>query len=163
MLNVRIDIEDLHQLEEAGEHAYDKLLKWVQDVPRQAAQAGVDKAKTVKHYRDQSGNLTSSIKAYTTRVTDRGAEAVFEAGRDPSADYASYVNDGTQEHIIEGNPFLTFQLRSGEWITVRKVLHPGTDPDPFFDEGEDEAAAKLHELGQTAGRRYSAFLNEKKR
>ena len=48
-----------------------------------------------------------------------------------NADYASYVDEGTRPHEIQGNPLLAFEA-FGMTVIVHSVQHPGTDPDPFW-------------------------------
>ncbi len=45
--------------------------------------------------------------------------------------YASYVDEGTAPHEIQGNPLLAFDF-GGTTVIVHSVQHPGTDPDPFW-------------------------------
>lgn len=60
-------------------------------------------------------------------------------------DYASYVNDGTRPHVIRGNPMLTFRTRSGAWVSVPMVNHPGSRADHFMDRGAEAAREHLIE------------------
>jgi hypothetical protein len=51
-----------------------------------------------------------------------------------TAPYAKYVHDGTQPHVIEGNPLLVFRWveRGGVIFRGPSVNHPGYRGDPFL-------------------------------
>ena len=39
--------------------------------------------------------------------------------------HAIWVEHGTRPHIIEGNPFLRFESKTGEIVYTTRVMHPG--------------------------------------
>lgn len=75
-----------------------------------------------------TSNLLNSISSF---VTDGGSTGVIKA----TAEYAKFVHDGTKAHIIRPKSpggVLAFQV-GGRTVFARKVNHPGTKADPFFD------------------------------
>lgn len=80
-------------------------------------------------------NLQWSIPANTQR-----SEWEWIVGT--NVEYAPYVSEGTPAHEIEGNPYLFW---SGADHPVRRVQHPGTSANPFFDRTLDQTESKLEE------------------
>lgn len=68
--------------------------------------------------RDRSGPRLRDTRE--VRVSPNSVEIAY------LADHASYTDEGTDPHRIEGNPLLAFEV-DGELVIVRFVDHPGTD------------------------------------
>jgi len=84
-------------------------------------------AQRTSLFNDRTGVLRSAIHGWSS-----GTEGEVQA----LAKYAKFVNGGTVEHQITGNPFLRFEWK-GVWVSFRWVTHPGTEPRPFMDEAAD--------------------------
>src|SRR5678815_3312762 len=50
----------------------------------------------------------------------------FTARLGYTAEHASFTDEGTPPHLIEGNPLLAFEWE-GQLVIVRSVMHPGTE------------------------------------
>lgn len=57
-------------------------------------------------------------------------------------EYAPYVHDGTQPHMIMGNPWLSWP---GADHPVRKVMHPGYGGNPWFNTAGETTTGRLEE------------------
>ena len=85
------------------------------------AKEGIAEAKATHRYTDRTGDLTGT--SYSRLIGSAPGAAVAEMVWPKS--YASFVDGGTDAHMIAGNPFLRFQWK-GVWVTFRYVNHPGT-------------------------------------
>ena len=68
----------------------------------------------------------------------------------PTVEHAAYVILGTRPHIIEGSPWLYWD---GADHPVRRVMHPGTAPNPFPDRAADRADQYIEQ-------RLESFYND---
>lgn len=59
-------------------------------------------------------------------------------------EYAPYVEYGTSPHPIEGDP-LAF-VNNGQQVFTRRVMHPGTDPQPHVRPGVRAVGPELGRL-----------------
>lgn len=118
-----VDVSGLHDLietyaAEVGQVVRDELEATIKDA------APVGQSET-------AGQLRDSVNVdYTV-----GAGTIFwhvEA----TADEASYTDEGTDPHRIEGNPILAFSwpARGGGVFFFRAVNHPGTPAQHWFGE-----------------------------
>lgn len=143
-----------------------------------AVHEGAAEARRVHQYKDQTGNLTRSIRGYMTTMPGAfggagEAEGVIEAGKDPPAPYASLVEGGTKAHEIRpkmaenvSGPVRPSQSRRGSsdigthrvalrWVDsggthfARVVHHPGTNPMPFMGPAYRMAESTLTRVMQT--------------
>jgi hypothetical protein len=96
-------------------------------------------AEAVQEAPIKTGNLRSSIQATTKD------DYMWIVGT--NLEYAPYVHEGTEPHVIEGNPWLYWP---GAEHPVRKVNHPGTEANPFFDRATDTVEGRLDEYIQMA-------------
>ncbi len=80
----------------------------------------------------ETGNLQDSVQPVigSTGIVNTGAVEV-------TAEHASFVDEGTQPHPIEGNPLLAFEI-GGETVIVHSAQHPGTTAQPFFTDNATE-------------------------
>lgn len=76
----------------------------------------------------------------------------LESAIDYPVEYASFTDEGTQPHVIEGNPLLAFETGDGELVIVRSVFHPGTErtgwysdlmTDENYQQALDDASSRL--------------------
>ena len=72
----------------------------------------------------------------TTAPNGAGATATLTF----TEDYASYLDEGTGQHTITGNPLLAFQW-GGQTVIVHSVEHPGSTKNVgwFTDRATDDA------------------------
>lgn len=68
-----------------------------------------------------TGELSRDWDVVTTTA---GNGAVSHASF--NAEHASYQQDGSGPHLIEGNPYLAFDGGFGQTVIVRRVNHPGS-------------------------------------
>ncbi len=68
----------------------------------------------------------------------------------PTVEHAAFVILGTSPHVIEGSPWLYWE---GAEHPVRRVMHPGTSPNPFPDRAADRADSYIE-------KRLESFYND---
>jgi hypothetical protein len=74
------------------------------------------------------GTLRDSI---VKRIREDSQGPVVEVGS--SDPVALWVHEGTQPHIINGNPLLVFfWAKAGRVVALPRVNHPGTQPNRFL-------------------------------
>lgn len=69
-------------------------------------------------------------------------------------EYASWLDEGTDPHPIEGNPLLAFFWEAiGEFVIVPHVDHPGTEATEWWSSvmSEENYADVLNEVAQDFG------------
>lgn len=66
-----------------------------------------------------------------------------------TAEHASYTDEGTDPHIIEGNPLLAFEWE-GRLVIVRSVNHPGYAGTGWFTENCTDERWAYH-VGEALG------------
>ena len=71
------------------------------------------------------GRFAGTIEAHET---DNGREVDGEGAAVPGR----FLVEGTQAHIIEGNPVLHWEDAEGDHF-ARRVHHPGTEPSDFVE------------------------------
>lgn len=82
----------------------------------------------------ETGDLSREWNA-STQPSGSGAVSTLTF----TTEYASFVDQGTRPHVIEGNPLLSFSW-GGQQVIVHSVQHPGTAATNFFsDKAEDES------------------------
>jgi hypothetical protein len=123
-----VDISDVFLFEEEYDRGLVHLSDAIRRAVRLAVEEGASEALNTRHYKDQTGLLTSRIKGFVEVSTPGGAVGMLGA----YTDYASFVDGGTRPHEIRGNPLLTFKTRDGRWVTTHLVQHPGTKADGFM-------------------------------
>lgn len=101
----------------------------VRDGVRDAVTEGAAEARATHKYKDRSGALTGAISGRVLMSTTGAAFGEMRA----SKEYASYVEGGTEPHIIEPRraKMLRFVI-NGRTVFASKVNHPGTKPFPFM-------------------------------
>lgn len=111
----------------------DRLRRQVRDQAAQKVRIAVD--NMTRDLKDDAPVVTGEMKRTTgveiTSITDR--RIVAEARID--VDYAEYVTQGTRPHVIvprKPGGVLVFQS-GGETVFTRRVNHPGTQANPFYD------------------------------
>lgn len=134
-----LDLEGVFQAEAEYERGINRFSDAVRSGVDKAVKEGAAEAIQTHRYQDQTGRLTGSIRGYVEVSAPGGATGLIVA----LTDYASFVDAGTRPHVIEGNPFLTFKGRDGQWVTVRSVQHPGTKPDGFLGRALQKAERVL--------------------
>jgi hypothetical protein len=136
LVTLEDDIEEFEQ-------RWDRALLALSSSMHRAVEAAVDEgpreALATRHWRDETGLLSSMTKGYVLARVPGGALGEFGA----YTSYASFVDAGTAPHEIHGNPLLTFKGSSGQWVTVAMVHHPGTKPDGFMGRGYLKAEAVM--------------------
>lgn len=82
-----------------------------------------------------TGALSRSGQVQTT-ASGTGAVSTLTY----TEEYASFLEDGTGPHVIEGNPLLAFQW-GGQTVIVHSVNHPGSTKWKgwFSNKAEDES------------------------
>jgi len=76
------------------------------------------------------GNLRQSIRSQMTGT----ASGMVEVG----ADYAEYVHEGTRPHTIVIKSARVLANKRTNQIFGKKVMHPGTKPNPFLQAAIDK-------------------------
>lgn len=112
----------------------------IADLENGAADALADTAQALAN----EANLKAPIGE--TGDLSRGAQvtqnpspgAFMTATVENDTPYASFVDEGTGAHPIDGNPFLAFTV-GGQRVVVRHVNHPGTSPQPFWTDTFNES------------------------
>lgn len=95
------------------------------------AKEGAAEAREKHRFQNRSGDLERSIQHIVIGWT---SDTMYVAKIEAKMPYASYVEEGTKPHRIEGNPFLAF-IWKGEQVFFRYVNHPGSKPYPFMGIG----------------------------
>jgi len=90
---------------------------------------GAAEARSMHKFHNRTGHLEGSITGQLTgnSETEQRGEIVAKAK------YASFVEEGTDPHVIRGRNggMLVFEWQ-GRTVRVRSVNHPGTKPLPFM-------------------------------
>jgi len=107
-----------------------------------AVEEGAEEAKTSHRFQTRTGKLVDGIQGRLVERTARGGVAEMTS----TAPHSQAVNDGTKAHVIEAKDAQALRFQSGgETVFRRRVNHPGTDADPFFDRGEARATGVLED------------------
>ncbi len=97
----------------------------------------------------RSGDLIDSI-APTLRSTANGASGQIRVGMD----YASFVKDGTEPHIIAAKNASVLRWEGGSYGPgahfAKYVHHPGTKPNDFVTPGVQQGQQVLDNAAQQA-------------
>jgi len=117
-----------------------------------ACDAGADEAKRSHKFQNRTGELEGSMRGRLTGDLSGLIEA--------TASHASFVEDGTPPHVIEGNPLLAFPGRDGRTVFARKVNHPGTRADHFMQRAEARAEGVLQAGVETAAEEVARMLSK---
>lgn len=152
---ITIELEDVFQAEATYERAVTRFDERVRRGLQTALDEGVREGINTRHYKDQTGLLTSRIKGFVEISTPGAAQGVLGA----FTDYASFVDAGTRPHEIHGNPFLTFKAKDGTWVTTRMVRHPGTKADGFFGRAVQKTERVLLREVEVAASELQRFLD----
>jgi len=157
------------------------------DIPEVLDKATDDAAtdlevRMVKRAPSDSGNLRRSIESEPTATAEANGFARYEVG--PTAEYAPYVNFGTNPHYITPKDLTVQEAKRMERETEKKgelteevleadslkfngefrgliVKHPGTDAQPFFSNAvnkfsEDESF--VDHLNRETNRLFAAEM-----
>lgn len=109
------------------------LAEGIREAVQTACREGVGEAKSVRTFKDRTGNLYSSIRYQLDEVTTLGAIATMSAGLEPKASYASFVEGGTRAHTITVRRADALRWEDNDGVHfARSVHHPGTRPYPFM-------------------------------
>jgi hypothetical protein len=108
-------------------------------LPERAAEMAVTRASATTDWKDKSGKTRGTIRArpvgpYRWRFVARGASVFLNDGT------GLYGKRGSKYPIVpktEGG-FLRFQVR-GQWVTAKRVMHPGIKATHFVDKARDDA------------------------
>ena len=123
----------------------------VRQAVRIATDAAYQDAKGTTLFNDQSGALRDSIQQTVDGMTGK-----VSRGR---KQYMTFVANGTQPHLIAGNPTLSFVWK-GVPVNFRYVNHPGTAPRPFmqhaWDVGERTLRPVVDRFVNAAIQRFNA-------
>ena len=94
-----------------------------------ACREGASEARNTHRYQDRTGRLTQSIDYNTNAPSSREATGEIVA----TMPYASFVDGGTEPHVIERRKAKALRWESGGEVRfAQKVQHPGTQPDAFM-------------------------------
>jgi hypothetical protein len=117
-----------------------------------AVDAAREYARTEHRYKSRSENgLEANTGGRIISVTDRGTTGEIFALKP----YASLVNNGTEAHMIEpkrANDTTSGRANVLRWEAsdgvhfARRVMHPGTAPDPFMTKAGEFAERTLEVL-----------------
>lgn len=91
----------------------------------QSAEALVAKAQAATPV--DTGTLRASIHVQEVNRSASMVSAKVGTGGEASG-YAEFVHEGTDPHVIRGNPYLAFN-----GVVVRSVNHPGTPATKFLE------------------------------
>lgn len=149
-MNVHVESAGfLRQLHDLGAGLQNNMSQAV----RIATHAVYADAKSTTLFKDRTGDLRASIGESTDGLSGkvfRGRKAYF-----------GFVANGTAPHVIEGRNGgrLRFQM-NGQWVSPRRVNHPGTAPRPFMQHayavGERTLGAVGERFANAAIRRFNA-------
>jgi hypothetical protein len=146
-----IEVDGIPELE----RDFRRIEVTLSDAARRAAEAGaregVAEAKAKHAYTDRTGKLTGTATSYLEASAPGGSVAVMKWPQR----YASFVENGTEPHMIVGNPTLTFRWK-GVLVHFRYVNHPGSKAYPFAGPAMQKAERVIYrelEIGVFAGQR----------
>lgn len=108
-----------------------------------AARAGAADARAAAPRK--TGALVDSIDGGVTSASPTVARGKIHVG----VDYASFVSDGTEPHIIEAKRarVLAFE-QDGAMRFARRVRHPGTARNPYLERSKAVAQQELDAQGR---------------
>lgn len=166
-------MRDLDEAPADMECLCDALVKGLQGAVERATDIGLDAIHVNHRWANKTGATSESINGSTVD-TENGAVGTITAGSN-----AVRLNEGTPAHKIYPRvgrgtigPLPVGQKRKGQFGSVAGVLaftiggrtifakyvnHPGTPPDPFLDQGADQAEAALDRLVDAAVDRAFGF------
>lgn len=121
---------------------------------RVGAREGVAAIRAEHTYVSRSGELERN----THHVIIGWSGDKFTAKIIAGTKYASYVEKGTQPHLITGNPTLSFWWK-GERVHFRFVNHPGSKPYPFMHLALTRAERVITREVELGVERAQAILN----
>jgi hypothetical protein len=137
----KVDVEiDFREAQSAWDDAVNQLANAATSATRGALRAGAQTARDQARFQDRTGALRESIRGVLTVAQLGFAEGELQAGVNPDAPYASFIEHGSPPHNIPGP--CTFKGSDGQWRTMTDVQHPGTKADLFMFAGA--LAAEQH-------------------
>lgn len=140
---------DLGDMEIAGRLLAEDLSDLCTYVVRDTVKAGQTEALARRTWKNRTGKAEEKTKGIML-VEARGG-ALGELHSDVK--YASYLDAGTEPHVIEGNPYLHFVWK-GVPMTLRRVHHPGTKGDGYMG----YAYLKMERFGQAEAERRADII-----
>lgn len=136
-----VDIVNLAEFMGAVQAFQEEIQRGCVEVVQDACLDGAEHARAVGAFKDQTGELRRSIKAFPARRTGNGAEGSFGT----TLKRAIFVEDDTKAHTIR--PRNAKMLRweaDGAVHFARVVQHPGTKGKPFIGPGAIKAEGVLY-------------------
>ncbi len=137
MFAITLDIREVQALHRRWRSVEREVVSEIRTSVGMAARTGAEIARRERMgaYQDRTGKLTDSTQC-TSEATSAGADAVLEA----TADYASFIHDGTQAHdIYPKDPagVLHWVGPDGDHF-AKHVHHPGTEGHPWLATAAEE-------------------------
>ena len=111
----------------------------------------------------KTGHLIDTTEGRVNSTGPQGTEGELVS----TATYASYVTDGTRPHEItprrgrtrKGGPSM-LRWEDGNGVHfAKKVMHPGTQPDPYMAHAEDVMRTVLDREVQAAMARWARIVS----
>lgn len=129
MLSCTIDIS---AAEREIERFHTEIVRGLVGVVQETCLDGAEHARTVGAFKDQTGELRASIKAFPTKRTERGAEGRFGT----TLKRGLYVEGGTRAHEIRARRAQALRWEDAGGVHfAQRVQHPGTSAKPFMGPG----------------------------
>lgn len=111
-------------------------------------------AERIKSYQEQFISMNQSIvtsNMLDSIEVDNWGDGTAEVGATATSDegfpYPVVVENGSNPHVIEGNPLLAFDWpKEGVFVITHSVQHPGTSPKPFVQPSLDYIQQDVEDL-----------------
>lgn len=128
MSEIKVDLEI--EIIEQWAHAQGTIAQGIKRAVENACTEGAQEARTVRRWKDRTGETLKGIEGKLDTFDHLGAEGHIQS----KAKHSSFLEDGTKPHRIEAKnaKALRWEGEGGVVHFARAVNHPGTKPMPFM-------------------------------
>ena len=119
-----------------------RVAEGLREAVHEAVTEGAKEARTVRKFKDRTGKLFASIRSRIDSYDRLSAKGTIEAGANPKAPYAKFIEGGTRAHGPVRAAYLHFKV-GDRWVRTKWVK--GIAPMPFMRQARERAVRVLLE------------------